>query len=262
MKIVTLLTDFGYNDHYVAAMKGVILSICPDAQIIDVSHGVPSFDIISASYVLKAAYKYFPEKTVHVVVVDPGVGTSRKAIAIETKRYFFVGPDNGVLIPAAMDDGISRVVEISGKYMQRQVSCTFHGRDIFAPAAAYIACGVRLEEIGKVLHSYVVPEFVEPEFIDEKVRAKIIYIDKFGNAATNVSNELVKRIGLKYGDKVKVEIKGRTVVLPFLPSFGYVGGGEGLLLINSEGYLELAVNLGSAAEKYGLNTGDEVLIYV
>ncbi len=262
MKIVTLLTDFGYKDHYVAAMKGVILSICPDAQIIDVSHGVPSFDIISASYILKAAYKYFPEKTVHVVVVDPGVGTSRKAIVIETKKYFFVGPDNGVLIPAAMDDGIRRVVEISGKYMRCRVSSTFHGRDIFAPVAAYIACGVRLEEIGEVLHSYVAPKFVEPEFTDGKVRAKIIYIDKFGNAATNVSNELVKKMGLKYGDKVKVEIKGQTIVLPFLPSFGYVGEGEGLLLINSEGYLELAVNLGSAAEKYGLNVGDEMLIYV
>jgi len=264
-RVIALLTDFGYADPYVASMKGVILSINGVARIVDVSHGVPKFDIRSASYVLYCAYKYFPEGTVFVVVVDPGVGTERRSIVVKTRRYFFVGPDNGVLIPAARDDGIEKVVNVTNrKYMRREVSHTFHGRDIFAPVAAHISRGVPVDEFGEAITDYVVPSFAEPVISGRRAEGEVIYIDGFGNAATNIRVEHVERLGLKYGDEVKVVIERegeeKYYRWRFLPSFGYAGKGRPLLLINSEGFLEIAVNLGNASRELGISIGDRVIV--
>jgi len=261
LKVITLLTDFGEKDHYVASMKGVILNIAGPVTLVDISHEVPKFNIRAAAYVLRCAYKYFPAGTIHLVVVDPGVGTERRALAIKTRRYFFVGPDNGVLIPAARDDGIVRAVSIENRrYMREAVSYTFHGRDIFAPAAAHLARGVPIEELGPEVDDYVVPEYAEPRVEDGEAEAEVIYIDGFGNCATNLREDDLARLGIKYGDKVELELGERRIVTRLLPSFGYARPGEVLLLINSEGFLEIAVNIGSATRELGVRTGTKVRV--
>lgn len=261
MKVITLLTDFGEKDHYVASMKGVILSIAGPVMLIDISHEVPKFDVRAAAYVLRCAYKYFPAGTIHLVVVDPGVGTERRALAVKTRQYVFVGPDNGVLIPAARDDGIVRAVSIENRrYMREAVSYTFHGRDIFAPAAAHLARGVPIEELGPEVDDYVVPEYAEPHIEDCEAEAEVIYIDGFGNCATNLREDDLARLGIKYGDEVELELEKRRIVTKLLPSFGYARPGEVLLLINSEGFLEVAVNMGNAARELGVRPGTKVRV--
>jgi len=161
-QVITLLTDFGTRDYFVASMKGVILSINPDAVVIDITHDVPSFNVLKAAFILWATYRYYPRGTVHVVVVDPGVGTSRRALAIRSRNYYFIGPDNGVLTMAAEDDGVVEVREISNRsVMLGEVSSTFHGRDIFAPAAAHIGL-TRFEDYGPVVRDYVKLTMPEP----------------------------------------------------------------------------------------------------
>ncbi len=261
--MITLLTDFGYRDHYVASMKGVILSIAGDVTIVDISHGVPKFDVRAAAYVLGCAYKYFPPGTVHVVVVDPGVGTKRRAIAVRSKHYTFIGPDNGVLMLAALNDGLQKVVSIENrKYMLPRVSHTFHGRDIFAPAAAYLAKGVPLEELGPEINDYLVPEFAKPMVRRGEAEGEVIYVDDFGNCATNIRERDLEILGANYGDELELNVSGRTLRVKLLPSFGWAKPGEPLLLINSEGFLEIAINLGNASSSLGIKPGEKVYVRV
>jgi hypothetical protein len=184
--ILTLTTDFGASDHYVGAMKGVILGICPQARIVDICHDVTPFQIAEGAYVIAQAYDCFPKKTVHVVVVDPGVGTARRPILVEAAGQYFVGPDNGVL-SMAYSRGKHKVRLIANdRYFRQPVSATFHGRDIFAPVAAHVAAGVPPSRVGKPIEDYLWPEFAKPQRSGERTwSGSILKIDRFGNVVTN-----------------------------------------------------------------------------
>jgi S-adenosylmethionine hydrolase len=184
--ILTLTTDFGASDHYVGAMKGVILSICPRAQIVDICHDVTPFQIAEGAYVIAQAYDCFPKKTVHVVVVDPGVGTARRPILVEAAGQYFVGPDNGVLSMVFSRDKHKVRLIANDRYFRQPVSATFHGRDIFAPVAAHVAAGVPPSRMGKPIEDYLRPEFAKPRRSGERTwSGSILKIDRFGNIVTN-----------------------------------------------------------------------------
>src|SRR5580693_4007821 len=184
--LITLTTDFGVSDHYVGAMKGVILSICPRAQIVDICHDVTPFQIAEGAYVIAQAYDCFPKKTVHLVVVDPGVGTARRPILVEAAGQYFVGPDNGVL-SMVYSSGKHKVRLISNDlYFRQPVSATFHGRDIFAPVAAHVAAGIPPSRMGKPIDDYLRPEFAKPRRSGERTwSGSVLKIDRFGNVVTN-----------------------------------------------------------------------------
>jgi S-adenosylmethionine hydrolase len=208
--IVTLLTDFGLKDHYVAALKGVILSHDPRIRIVDITHDVPPFDLLGASYLLSACHAEFPPGTVHLVVVDPGVGSSRRAIAVAAQDRFFVGPDNGVLALSLNDVSPRTVVEIDPRTVARRgVSATFHGRDLFAPAAAALATGTPITDLGPVRDSMVESQTDEPRYIEGQLCGVIVHVDRFGNCVTNL-----KPSHFPGGDWSELEfgVGGRTVV--------------------------------------------------
>lgn len=252
-RVITLLTDFGLKDPYVGVMKGVIKRINPDVEIIDLSHEVPKYDIDAASLMLWVSYKFFPRKTIHVCVVDPGVGTSRKAILIVTKNYYFIGPDNGCLYPAAKSDGIEEVYDISNSaYSLERVSETFHGRDIFAPIAAYLSVGVPLEQLGRKYQGELVKSWIHFAKKDNSCfNAQAVYIDGFGNIMTNIPSEFVIDWGL--GSRIKIEYSRGIIECVFVKSFGYVREGEYACYINSWGFLEIGLNKGSAARRTGIS---------
>ncbi|MEM2740519.1 MAG: SAM-dependent chlorinase/fluorinase [Candidatus Bathyarchaeia archaeon] len=260
--IVTLTTDFGYKDPYIACMKGVILSICFEATIIDITHDVSKFDVEEAAYILYRAYGFFPPRTIHICVVDPGVGTERKPIAIKTRRYIFVGPDNGVLTIAAEDDGIEDIRVIESRYvMLSEVSYTFHGRDIFAPAAAWIALGYPLEMLGRSIDRIDVVKFDKPQISGGKVIGRIIYVDSYGNLVTNIKWDLIKD-RVTFGEKVRLYYMGNEVSIPLSRSYGEVPLGELVLIPGSGGFMEISVNMGNASEKLGLKKGDQIYMEI
>ncbi|MBO3802464.1 MAG: SAM-dependent chlorinase/fluorinase, partial [Candidatus Brockarchaeota archaeon] len=216
-RIVTLLTDFGTRDHYVASMKGVLLGIEPRLQVIDVSHDVPKFGVRRAAITLAQAAKFFPRGTVHVAVVDPGVGTPRKHLILETKRFFFVGPDNGVLSIAAEEDGIKGAYEIRGsRYVFQERSNTFAGRDVFAPAAAHLAKGLPPERLGEEIDPSEIKKvgIGEPRKSGRRVEGEILAIDEFGNLVTNITRSLVGE--LKFGKAITGKVGGSSLKVPFL----------------------------------------------
>lgn len=260
--IITLTTDFGGRDPYVACMKGVILSICSEATIIDITHDVPKFDIEEAAYILYRAYSFFPPRTIHVCVVDPGVGTERKPIAIKTRRYVFVGPDNGVLAVAAEDDGIEdiRIIE-SRDVMLGEVSYTFHGRDIFAPAAAWIALGYPLEMIGRSVDRIEITRFHKPEISGGRVMGRIIYVDSYGNLVTNIRWDMI-RSRVAFGDRIRLHYRSGEVSIPLSKAYGDVPLGELLLIPGSGGFMEISVNMGNASERLGLKKGDQIFMEI
>lgn len=259
MPIITLLTDFGTKDPYVAEMKAVIVSIYPEAQIIDITHQIEKFNIRMGAFTLASAAPYFPEKTIHVAVVDPGVGTKRRPIVVETRRCFYVGPDNGILMLAAQKGGIKRVCQISNPlFMLSKVSKTFHGRDIFAPAAAYLAKGKSLLEFGPEIHDYVVPKFAKPEMRGNKLLGEVMHIDDFGNIVSNISVEDLRKIGAKEGGFLSVKFRGKDLHLRFCSTYGDVSVGQPLALLGSHEFLEFSVNQGNAAEKLRVKVSDSV----
>lgn len=257
--VITLLSDFG--DLYPASMKGVILCINPDANIVDISHSVPAADIGQGAFMLMATAKFFPSGTVHIAVVDPGVGTQRRAIAIftESEKYgvhYFIGPDNGLLIPAAGSIGELEVFELTNDALFRDasgVSATFHGRDIFAPAGAHISKGFEIEKAGKKINDYMTLDFGSCVKNDGIIEGRIIFIDSFGNIITNIPSSMVD---YKYGGML--EIWGEDVT--FQSSYGLSEKGKPLALIGSHGYLEISVNLGSAVSFFNKKQGEGLVI--
>lgn len=259
-RLVAVLTDFGYRDYYVAAMKGVIKTLCPAAEIVDVSHEVEKWSILDAAYILSCCYDDFPRGTVFLVVIDPGVGTERRAIAVKTRNYYLVGPDNGVLMPVAARDQPFEAREIANPaYKWWKSSSTFHGRDVFAPAAAKLACGASFEAVGPLIVPVPLRE-AQPIVTGESVMGRVMHVDWFGNVATNITLEELRRLGINYGDMVRIRWEGGVAAARFLPSFGYAGEGELLVEVNSCGRVEIAVNKGSAAERLGLRPGVEVIL--
>ena len=244
MGIITLTTDFGAGDHYVGVMKGVIAGINPSAVVIDITHGIEPYNIAEAAFKLHASYSYFPEGTIHVAVIDPGVGSARRAIAAEAGGYRFVGPDNGVFSMIFDKCGVDRMAQITNpEFMLPTVSATFHGRDIFAPAAAHLSNGAALEELGDGLSSYERLDIPQPREGGDVITGRAIYADRFGNLVTNIPGSVITNsAGVRAGD---VTINGLSA--------SYTDGKEGELvaLVGSSGFLEISVNKGSALEFFG-----------
>lgn len=254
--MITLTTDFGLKDPYVAEMKGVILSIDPTATIIDVTHCVDKFNVRMGALMLTSVIPYFPKGTVHVAVVDPGVGTGRRAILVQTKRDYFIGPDNGVLMLAAQSQGVEHIYQLSNpEFMLPCISGTFHGRDVFAPAAAYLDRGVDPKEFGQEVANVVKPPFAKVEQRSGTLIGEVLNIDGFGNVITNISQrETAKAKG------VKVKLPTVSFEVSFAKTYAQASHRQPIAVVGSHGFLEIAVNQGSAAEEFGVKMGDRIEI--
>ena len=258
--MITLLSDFGLRDPYVAEMKAVILTICPGAKIVDITHEISKFDIRMGAFVLASAAPYFPRDTVHVAVVDPGVGTKRRPIIIESSRGLYVGPDNGLLILAAQE-GMKRVYHITNEdFMLPGVSRTFHGREIFSPVGAYLSKGINPSEFGPEISDFVWPSYVKTRFSEGKVFGEVLHIDDFGNIITNISTSWLNKIEATEGGLLVVNVGEKTEVLRFCKAYGGVSVETPLAIVGSSNFLEISVNQGNAAEFFGARTGDPVQV--
>lgn len=252
-RIITLTTDFGLCDWFVGTMKGVILSIAPQSTIVDINHNIPQGDIKAAAFSLLSSFRYFPENTIHVVVVDPGVGSKRKAIVVKTKRYWFVAPNNGVLSYALNTHEIVDIWQIENDQLTlKRTGNTFHGRDVFAPIAAYIAIGIEPTQIGKKLKGLVKIRLPVPEISENKIDGEIIYIDHFGNAITNIP---FKKESDFLGCTV---IAGNRIIGKVHNFYAAVDKGMPLAVPGSTGFVELAVRDGDISKKYNLKIGTKV----
>jgi len=260
--LITLLSDFGLRDPYVAEMKAVILSICPQARLVDVSHEVEKFNVRMGAFVLASSTSYFPEGTIHVAVVDPGVGTKRRAILVEARKAFFVGPDNGLLMLAAERLGIRHVYNVTNRrFMLSRVSHTFHGRDIFAPVAAHLAKGsCKPSDFGLEIHDYVVPRFVKPRLTKKALLGEVLLIDDFGNIVTNISRAEFEKTGIKEGAMLRFRFRDSVIKLKYCSTYGVVPIGKSLALIGSHDFLEISTNQRNASKKFGARVGDNVAV--
>ncbi len=247
-RILTLTTDFGLSDHYVGAMKGIILGICPRAHIVDISHEVTPFEIAEGAYLLAQAYACFPKGTVHIAVVDPGVGSDRRAILVEAAGQYFVGPDNGLFAMVMAHEKHKVRVISNTRYFRHPVSRTFHGRDIFAPVAAHLAAGTPPAGMGKMIQ-----DFVTLEFPDAKQSFQVLHIDRFGNIVTSLrASEIAgKRFTLAIG-KVKISTVAQN--------YAECAPGQLFLIEGSSGFIEVSVNQGSAAEMISCRAGTQVML--
>lgn len=254
--LVSLLTDFGLVDPFVAEMKAVIVSICPQAMVVDVTHGVDEFDIRMGAFLLAEAAPSFPAGTVHLAVVDPGVGSSRRPIVVKTKRSTYVGPDNGLLIPSASMEGILAVFEISKPSMiGREVASTFHGRDIFAPVAAHIACGHRPDECGPPIHDYVPSPFQDPVVDDKGVTCEVLHVDRFGNLATNLTHVHLKDLHTEIGREITLSTGRRRIRAKVVRTFSDLKVSQVGLILGSHGFLEVVCRESSAAKRLRIRRG-------
>jgi S-adenosylmethionine hydrolase len=258
--IITLTTDFGLADPYVAEMKAVILSINPNAKIVDITHHVEKFNVRNGAFVLAAASPYFPKGTIHVAVVDPGVGTKRKPILIETGKDFFIGPDNGVLALAAKNQGILHVYEIANpKFMLPRMSQTFHGRDVFAPVAAHLSKGVKPSEFGPEIRKIVMPKFARIYKKGDGLTGEVIHIDSFGNIITNFTAKHLETLSVE--GFVHIKLRDKRLKLKLCRAYAEMDRGKPLAIIGSHDFLEISVNMGSAAQAFGVKVGDAVTLY-
>jgi len=271
--IITLTTDFGYDDAYVAAVKGAILSINPEANIIDISHSIEPQNILQAAFVLNAAYRYFPRQTVHMAIVDPGVGSERQGIILKTSSAFFVAPDNGIL-SYIIDDlfpvesssiqythalekltfktGLEAVAITDPRFWRHPVSPTFHGRDVFAPVAAGLSLGISLYEFGEKISSLHVLPVPKPSLDPEgNLIGQVSYIDRFGNLVTNIKSSDLP------GKDVMIEVAGYCIQ----GISSYYAQNEGVMaIVGSSGYLEISLRDGSACDFLGIVVGDEIKV--
>jgi S-adenosylmethionine hydrolase len=276
--LITLLTDFGDADAFVGIMKGVILGIAPQAQLVDLSHLISPQDIKQAAYILMTATPFFAKETVHLVVVDPGVGSARRPIAVSTSDAYFVAPDNGVLSYVLAKEETYRVVELSNpRYRLPDPSSTFHGRDIFSPAAAHLASGIRLDEMGPELEELVLLD--PPRLIigDDHIEAEVLNVDHFGNLRTSIlllnwvdertlelnplfTKQPAGEEGKRFSaTEVEIEVGGHKIN-GISTTFSDAPLGQPLAYVGSEGGLEIAINQGNAGRELGVESGDEVAL--
>jgi S-adenosylmethionine hydrolase len=255
MTVVTLTTDFGLSDPFVGIMKGVIAGRAPGATVVDVTHGIPPQDVTAGALVLRHAVPYFPAGSIHVAVVDPAVGTSRRPLCVETTRAVFVGPDNGLLSLAAPREEIRRVVHLNeNRFFLSPRSHTFDGRDVFAPVAAALASGTAAAALGVELPDLERLAVASPVAEGTRFRGQVIYVDHFGNLVTNVSEELLA------GRTCREVAVGRARIERVASSYAAVPTGEPVAVVNSWGLLEIAVRNGSARASLGVGIGDPVVI--
>jgi S-adenosyl-L-methionine hydrolase (adenosine-forming) len=255
--LITLTTDFGLDDAFVGIMKGVIAGIDPQAKIIDLTHGIPSQDIMAGALSLRHSVAYFPPGTIHVAVIDPGVGSARRPLLIESNHTYFIGPDNGVLSLALGDSPTVQVIELGNpKYQLQPTSGTFHGRDIFAPAAAYLSRGVSPAEFGEKLGNFAklaLPKIVRTT---NALAGEVIYIDKFGNLFTNIEQRDLTGLA----SRTLIISLGDLQIRGIAANYACAKSGELIAVLNSWGLLEIAANKGNAANKTGAKVGDNVKI--
>jgi S-adenosyl-L-methionine hydrolase (adenosine-forming) len=257
--IITLTTDYGTNDHLVAAMKGVILSINPDVHIVDITHGVIPYDVLDGALTIGQAYKYFPPRTIHVVVVDPGVGTTRRPILVASDQQYLVAPDNGVLSSVYDQTEALYGWHITAEhYFRTPVSSTFHGRDIFAPVAAWLSKSWQTASFGDPVSDFVRFAIPKPKAAGNTIKGVVLRIDAFGNIITNFTVKDVPALAAADG---KFTIRAGTAqIAKVLPTFAQGALGEPVGVIGSSGYLEISVNKGNAARTLALTRGAEITI--
>jgi S-adenosyl-L-methionine hydrolase (adenosine-forming) len=257
--IVTLTTDFGLNDHFVGTMKGVILRIVPDAEIVDICHSVQAFDILDGALALAQTYSYFPPRTVHLVVVDPGVGSARRPIIASSEEQSFVAPDNGVLsLMYAREERLNVRHITSEHYFLQPISNTFHGRDIFAPVAAYLAKGVEHEKFGEEITDFVRFNAPRPKPTDANtVRGVVLRVDRFGNLITNFTPQDAPALFQQTPPAFKIVV-GKREISVMRSNYAEGAPGEVFGILGSMGYLEIVANRGSAAQLVGSGKGTEV----
>ncbi len=257
--VYTLTTDFGPGE-YVGAMKGVLLSLDPDATIVDLDNNIRAQDIRQGAYVLLAATPHFPF-AVHIGVVDPGVGTRRRAIVMVCEGAILVGPDNGLLVPAARRLGLKDAREITNrKLMAKEVSATFHGRDVFAPVAAHLMTGTKVKDVGPVIKDFVDLDFGTPKASKEGLEGTVITNDRFGNIITNLPRSVVEE-RWPLGRKVHVSLGGYEADLPLVTTYGEVERGDFLATFASSGFLEIARREGNAAFQLHIGPGLPVVVH-
>lgn len=259
--IITLTTDFGLNDHFVGVIKGVILNVVPDAEIVDISHSVQAFDVLDGALTIAQSYSYFPSGTVHMVVVDPGVGTARRPILVTSDRHHFVAPDNGVLSLVYGKEERLHIRHITAEhYYLQPVSKTFHARDIFSPVAAWLAKGVDPEKFGDEITDFVRFNAPKPKTIDgNTLRGVVLKVDRFGNLVTNITPEDAPMLFASEPAPFKIRI-GKHEVTQLHSNYSEGAPGEIFGILGSMGYLEIAADRGSAAKIVGTGKGSEVLI--
>lgn len=256
--LIALLSDFGLRDHYAGTMKGVILGICPDAELVDISHDIPPHDVLSAALELAASYKYFPPGTIFLTVIDPGVGSSRRGLAADTGDYRFVAPDNGVLSAVFQEAPPRKVVELTERrYARPTVSRTFEGRDRFAPAAAWLAKGIQLSALGRPLADPHKLEIPQPRIEGDALSGAVLRVDRFGNAVTNIDRRTFEKF--VEGAQMQVEA-GAERIGRLVATYADIGPEEVCALFGSTDHLELAANAASAAERLSLQRGARIII--
>lgn len=256
-RLVTLTTDFGLQDHYVAVMKAVILGETPDTRLVDISHDIPPQDVMAGAWVLRNAYPHFPDGTVHLVVVDPGVGTERRPIIVELDGHLFVGPDNGVFSLLTAEDAY-RAWEINDPAIRNEGnSRTFHGRDLFAPVAARLAAGEPPDRLGQAVDELVTYRWARPISDPAGIQGWIVHIDRFGNLISNIPESMIRETAA--GRPLKIYV-GNTILEGLSPTYATVEEGDPLACIGSSGMLEIAINKGSAAEMLGVVKGAQISI--
>jgi S-adenosylmethionine hydrolase len=252
--IITLITDFGLRDPYVAMMKGVILSINPSARLIDISHQIRVGSILQGASIIRETFPFFPRGTVHVAVIDPGVGSDRRPIAIQSKSEFFVGPDNGLFWPAIHDQKGVKVIHLTeSRYFLDHLTYTFHGREVFAPVAAYLSLGIDVERMGPIVEDPVQLILPRPRKKEKSLYGQIVRMDNFGNLITNIHHTEFEAF-LESSQPI-IEV-GNLVIEKLSHIYSDVSEGEPLALMNSSNYLEIAVNLGRASEYIGMDSGE------
>ena len=259
--IITLITDFGSADHYVGAMKGVICELNPHAKIVDITHDIPPHDLMTAAFVLRGAFLHFPLNTIHVVVVDPGKGGSKcRPIMVRSDNYYFFGPDNGVFSFVYDVEGVSRVFELQAvHYFQQPVSVNFHGRDIYAPCAAYLSRNFQGDDFGEQIQDYQRINTPKPQAAEKQVKGHILHVDRFGNLISNVTLADLQRFMQKVGSKRFVVTVGGKQVGAHAASYA-AGTAEVFTVSGSHGFLEVAAQQKSAAKLLGASRGQELVV--
>jgi S-adenosyl-L-methionine hydrolase (adenosine-forming) len=256
--VLAFLTDFGTRDHYAGTMKAVALGICPDATLLDITHEVPPHDILAGAMELAAAYRYFPAGTIFVAVVDPGVGSARRGIAVETADYKFVAPDNGVLTAVLRETPPKKTVELTERrYARPTVSRTFEGRDRFAPAAAWLAKGIQLSALGRPVAEIQRIDIPVPELSADAVTGMVLRVDRFGNLVTNIDRKTIER--LAQGNAIEIDAGGQRIERLVATYAELPADGVGALF-GSTDHLELAAPSSSAADRLALARGAVVKI--
>jgi S-adenosylmethionine hydrolase len=262
ISLITLLTDFGDRDYFVASMKGVILNINPQARIVDLSHRIAPHQIEDAAYVLKSSYRYFPDGTVHVAVVDPGVGSARRPLLVSTSRYFFVAPDNGLLSDILQEELSVEVRQIENKHYRLDAEgATFDGRDLFAPAAAWLTRGQAAGSFGRLIRDAVRLPAQEPVWEGSSWVGRIVYVDHFGNLISNLTPaHLAKVRESTTRPTVSIRIAGATIDA-VVSSYADGSGDAPQALINSNGHLEVFIKEGSAADRLKVGRGAPIQVW-